>query len=482
LNVVLCHYVAHFMPNLLGRNYPDLFPSPRSPSGSSLAFEIAQSPPVSLLYCGHFAVSIFFALSGYVLALPWHHESSQHRTLLQTCYSSDEQSASVVQGKIITYNILRRRLWGRFLRLHIPAAASMLFAYVLILVGAYDSIVTPLRPEATSHWVSLWSAIPRNSSTVRIVPALLGGELLSGNVELNPIMWTLQFEFWGSIVVLFYTLAVEPCPPPSSSPSMRPLHRQHAEEKPRGYVSMTTFENLKQSAIAFSFSRRSTTESPRTSDGSRSWWLQRFVTISFAIALVSAVCDAEKTLVISVMLLGAHIPSMPRLSKHAAWCLLALAAYLGAFQYDRGMYMSSKHLIDGQEDAARHPITYLLGGRLRAKHVFNSAGALLVVTSVAHGGAASQFFSSRLALYLGRVSFPVYLVHAQVLLSVGGNLFLWLPETICGFYAAPYIIVFFIYLLVTYVLASTIFLEIDKKAISVSRVVVARLLSNQFSS
>jgi hypothetical protein len=48
--------------------------------------------------------------------------------------------------------------------------------------------------------------------------------------------------------------------------------------------------------------------------------------------------DAEMTL---VMLLGAHIPAMPRLSRKTAWCLLGVAAYLGAFQYDRAMYFSS---------------------------------------------------------------------------------------------------------------------------------------------
>ena len=60
------------MPNLLSRNFPEMLPDPSSPSGDSLAFKVAQSPPVSLLYNGHFAVYLFFVLSEYVLALPWH--------------------------------------------------------------------------------------------------------------------------------------------------------------------------------------------------------------------------------------------------------------------------------------------------------------------------------------------------------------------------------------------------------------------------
>ena len=444
LNVVLCHFVAHFMPNLLSRNYPHMFPNPQSPRDDTLVFKIAQSPLVSLFYSGHFAVSIFFALSGYVLALPWH-QNGVHQSL-QSSSLGDKHEGDTIQGQMQAYRTIRRRLWGRFLRLHIPAAASMAFAYALQLAGAYNSRKTNLRPEITAHH---WERIPGNVPFAKVVQALLGGELLLGTVEVNPVLWTLKLEFWGSVVLLLYTLAVEPRPPMSPCP----LDFEHAQTSKHSLTVLST------SLVS--------SRSPRSQDR-RTWWLRSIVTLSFTVLLVASVCDAETTLVIALMLLGAHVPSMPRVSNRIAWCFLAAAAYLGAFQYDRGMFFSSKNISAHQEGAARHPATYLMGGRLQSKHVFNSAGALLAVFSIVHNGAAEMFFSSPLALFLGRVSFPVYMVHSQANISLGG-LFLWLPETVFGSSAVPYMVVFLLYIFATYGLASTIFLTIDEKAISVSR-------------
>ena len=252
-----------------------------------------------------------------------------------------------------------------------------------------------------------------------------------GTVEVNPILWTLKLEFWGSVVLLLYTLAVEPCP--STSPPY-PLDSEHDQSN-------------KVSLAALNNTSLTTFRSPM-GHGRRTWWLRSIVTLSFTILLIGSICDAETTLVFTVMLLGAHIPLLPRLSKRSAWCILAVAAYLGGFQYDRAMYFSSKRFIADQTGAVKHPATYVFGGRLQAKHVSNSAGALLAV------------------------------VHAQTNISLGG-LFLWLPETIFGSYCVPYAIVLLLYLFATYGLASTIFLEIGKKAISISRDVTAWIDSNK---
>ena len=262
-------------------------------------------------------------------------------------------------------------------------------------------------------------------------------------------------------MLLLYTLAVEPCP--STSPPY-PLDSEHDQSN-------------KVSLAALNNTSLTTFRSPM-GHGRRTWWLRSIVTLSFTILLIGSICDAETTLVFTVMLLGAHIPLLPRLSKRSAWCILAVAAYLGGFQYDRAMYFSSKRFIADQTGAVKHPATYVFGGRLQAKHVSNSAGALLAVISIVHNGVAEQFFSSSLAMYLGRVSFPVYVVHAQTNISLGG-LFLWLPETIFGSYCVPYAIVLLLYLFATYGLASTIFLEIGKKAISISRDVTAWIDSNK---
>ena len=128
---------------------------------------------------------------------------------------------------------------------------------------------------------------------------------------------------------------------------------------------------------------------------------------------------------------------------------LGFAAYLGAFQYDRAMYFSSStrllllqqrvkitaavgpkngigaptlstttHTLSTPTPTAAvpaaptqpgHPVTFLIGGNLRAKSLFNAAGAVLAVLSIVHSGVGERVFTSPLAMFLGRVSFPVLL-------------------------------------------------------------------------
>jgi len=215
------------MPNVLSRNFPEMLPDPSSSSGDSLAFKIVHSPPVSLLYNGHFAVYVFFVLSGYVLALSWHQQDkkrspklSPFEQLLPSSHfdayerleeevsssssrappphipsvahsSSAAARRSTPDGEESTTRrvIILRRLWGRFWRLHIPAAASVAFSYPLQLVGAYDHRDTTLRPEITSYWASTFP--PNSAPLSRVAAALLGSEILYGTYELNSVMYGL---------------------------------------------------------------------------------------------------------------------------------------------------------------------------------------------------------------------------------------------------------------------------------------------------
>ena len=210
---------------------------------------------------------------------------------------------------------------------------------------------------------------------------------------------------------------------------------------------------------------------------------------------------------------------MPRLSRKAAWCCLGVAAYLGAFQYDRAMYFSSSTqrlllqqrvkitAVVGPKNGIgaptlntttptlstptpttavpaapmqpRHPVIFLIGGNLRAKSLYNAAGAVLAVLSIVHSGVGERVFTSPLAMFLGRVSFPVYLVHFQVLCSLGAGLFLWLQQTIVGSFAASSLslaIVFVVYICTTFALASTVFLQVDRKAVAISRAFSVRIV------
>jgi peptidoglycan/LPS O-acetylase OafA/YrhL len=67
-NVAISHFIAAFLPSVLHSHYPDVFQKNLNPS---LLFQFIEHPLVSIFYNGHFAVVIFFVLSGYVLVLPY---------------------------------------------------------------------------------------------------------------------------------------------------------------------------------------------------------------------------------------------------------------------------------------------------------------------------------------------------------------------------------------------------------------------------
>ena len=171
----------------------------------SAFFAIVHSPPISLLYNGQFAVRLFFALSGDVLALPWHQRgrTTQDRGSLASSLSRDgRQHAKETEADAASLR-LRRRLWERFLRLHIPAAASVLLSYCLQSMGAFRHDITTLPPEQLPWWESTLPP-PNSTSFIDVLPALSGGEILFGKTALNVVLWTLKLEFWGSIDVLLY--------------------------------------------------------------------------------------------------------------------------------------------------------------------------------------------------------------------------------------------------------------------------------------
>jgi peptidoglycan/LPS O-acetylase OafA/YrhL len=99
---------------------------------------------------------------------------------------------------------------------------------------------------------------------------------------------------------------------------------------------------------------------------------------------------------------------------------------------------------------------------------------LLLLSSVR----AQNFFSRPFFHYLGKISFPMYLLH--VILICGGiiPLFLWLSKTLGQHYLLNSSIVFLIYL-GTLLLCSHFFYKwVDKKAIRLSALIASKILRN----
>lgn len=175
LNVVLTHFVSAFLPTMLHKNFPFAFPANPAPS---TAFDVVTSPLATLFYNGQLAVLIFFALSGYVLTLPYFTVDAYRRPL-------------------------QKRLLGRYLRLNIPIAAAILASYLVYRMGWYANLPAAAQSGSTP-WLTTFFH-PGITAATAASEALYGSVVL-GQGTLIPPLWTLKIEFIGSLYVLAFYL------------------------------------------------------------------------------------------------------------------------------------------------------------------------------------------------------------------------------------------------------------------------------------
>lgn len=159
--------MAAFQPTLLRSNYQGL----SAPASElSMREKIGSSPLFTLAYNGQFAVLVFFVLSGYVLSKP------------------------AIEGD---WRRLQERAWGRYIRLNLPLAAAGLFSWMLLISGYYWT--TQASPVTGSIWLARYFTIGMSFYDM-LWMAITG--IFRGDSDLIPPGWTLQFEFFGSLILL----------------------------------------------------------------------------------------------------------------------------------------------------------------------------------------------------------------------------------------------------------------------------------------
>lgn len=127
--------------------------------------------PIAVFLSGTFAVAIFFVLSGFVLSIGF----------FQT-------------GKL---EIVKKLAAKRYLRLMLPALASILIAFILL--SLHLSHAQLAASITQSGWLSgAWGFVPN------LIDAIQGGVygifIQSGNIY-NNALWTMAIEFTGSFIV-----------------------------------------------------------------------------------------------------------------------------------------------------------------------------------------------------------------------------------------------------------------------------------------
>lgn len=138
--------------------------------------DIVAKTPLFLLQSGTFAVFVFFALSGFVMA----------------------QSASLSRAPLLALAITR------YLRLNVPVLASL--ALALVLIALFPGAIIAVADKVDHGWVAGWYRPGGPSVGAAIFDVLRVN--YKATLYYNPVVWTMKVELIGSLVIYVVYKAV----------------------------------------------------------------------------------------------------------------------------------------------------------------------------------------------------------------------------------------------------------------------------------
>jgi peptidoglycan/LPS O-acetylase OafA/YrhL len=168
-HVVTVHFLMAFLPSTLTSFDAVMFPAESSPHW---LVPLLNLPVLSLLISGHFSLTNLFVLSGFVLTMPY--------------FDGRPERLSVT-------------LWGRYIRLTVPMALSIALSLLLFRLGLYFNH----EAAAVSKSLALQVLLPPNELTFwRALKEMSYYVLLTGLSFFNVPLWSIKYEFVGTLVVL----------------------------------------------------------------------------------------------------------------------------------------------------------------------------------------------------------------------------------------------------------------------------------------
>jgi peptidoglycan/LPS O-acetylase OafA/YrhL len=110
---------------------------------------------------------------------------------------------------------------------------------------------------------------------------------------------------------------------------------------------------------------------------------------------------------------------------------------------------------------------------LNQRLFWNTAGAILLVSGVIGSARVNQVFSERIPVYLGKISFSLYVVHVPILMSVGLRTARWAQSHGCSFLTSS-IFAFSVYMATALVVATLFQRFVDRPSIAFADAVSKR--------
>lgn len=308
---------------------------------SSSLIDWLTFPPFNLFLNGAPAVMLFFVISGWVLAR----------------YIAAEPSVNLLSETV-----------KRYARLMLPCLASLLLLYFITLVSDFGA--TSVISESGSNERAFLSF---GANLIDVIKQGAVGVLIFENHDLNPALWTLSSELYGSIFIFIMFWVFQQCAKARTDISAQQMQ----------YLKLLVF-----GALAFSFSY--------------------LVTLSYSLQM-----DLYLTY---GMLLGMFLNELTNngsvsdfLKRHIKyWGIPTLCASFILLGYStRGYHQNPYFQISLWELGMIH------------EYLYNAVGGGLLLLCIYYMPKIQSFLSSPIMIWLGKRSFSLYLTHYLVLMTVG---------------------------------------------------------------
>lgn len=370
LVVVFNHYVFAFYPALNSGDPKEMH--------TRLAFEmyIFNTPFLNLFYAGNFSVCIFFILSGFVLS--------------KSYFEKREKD-------ILAYNAVRR-----YFRLVMPVFLTVIVSLILKKFSLFYNVQASEITKSLSWLKQLWNIQPSLYSAVQ---QGLYGTFINNENSYNPVLWTMTYEFMGSLFVFSFISLF-------------------GNLKRRGYIYVIT-----------------------------AFLLLNNYYLGFLVGMfLSDVIYAKNKEI--------------KLSKLTKTIFLLVGLFLGSYPVS-GTNNSIYSIFNIW--VIKQPIIF-----------YHTVGASLVILCLLASITLKTILSSKPFLFLGQISFSMYLLHILILGSF--SCFIFISLTKYFHYKVSFSLMFISSLLVIILLSYLMAKYIDLNGIKVSKIIAKKVTSNSASN
>ncbi|KAH8883367.1 hypothetical protein GQ53DRAFT_753029 [Thozetella sp. PMI_491] len=192
-----------FFSHSLRSPFPELEHGYGSPETVNSVFQL---PIVRVFIAGRGCVCVFFVISGYVLSIKT--LSILHRRTGAT--GSSSRSPTTVSQAL---EALSGSAFRRPVRLYLPVIAALTIIFILFRLGLYKTsggIYAPYKDtvwEQLGHWLE---KLPQLADPFRSSQNLVP-KRISEFTPYLPVLWSIPFEFKGSILVYIFLLVFARC-------------------------------------------------------------------------------------------------------------------------------------------------------------------------------------------------------------------------------------------------------------------------------